>query len=133
MRQTFAENRMKRLQVARIKREQVNKYHNKVINNVFGRFDSVKEFKRYIYLLSLLKRGKIKNLKRQVTFELIPSQKINGKVKERACTYVADFVYEQDGQQVVEDTKSAITSRHAAYIIKRKLMLFLYKIEIKEV
>lgn len=124
---------MKRLQVARKKQEQVNKYHNKVISNVLGRFDSIKEFKRYIYLLSLLKRGKIKNLKRQVTFELIPSQHVDGKLKERACTYVADFVYEQDGKQVVEDTKSAITSRHAAYIIKRKLMLFLHKIAIKEV
>lgn len=124
---------MKGWNVARKKQGQVNKYRNKVVNNVLGRFDSVKEFKRYIYLLSLLKRGKIKNLKRQVTFELIPSQRINGKLKERACTYVADFVYEQDGKQVVEDTKSAITSRHAAYIIKRKLMLYLHKIAIKEV
>lgn len=109
------------------------KYRNKVVNNVFGRFDSVKEFKRYIYLLSLVKCGKIKNLKRQVTFRLLPSQYEDGKLKERACTYIADFMYEQGGKQVVEDTKSAITSRHAAYIIKRKLMFYLYKIAIKEV
>lgn len=109
------------------------KYRNKVVNNVFGRFDSVKEFKRYIYLLSLVKCGKIKNLKRQVTFRLLPSQYEDGKLKERACTYIADFMYEQGGKQVVEDTKSAITSRHAAYIIKRKLMLYLHKIAIKEV
>lgn len=61
---------------------------------------------------------------------MLPSQYVDGKLKERACTYIADFMYEQDGKQVVEDTKSAITSRHAAYIIKRKLMLYLYKIAI---
>lgn len=115
-----------------MKRE--NKYRNTAIKNNFGRFDSIKEWKRYIYLLDLQKRGKIKNLKRQVSFELIPPQRNEkGKVVERACNYVADFTYIQDGKQVVEDVKSAITLSNATYIIKRKLLLFVHGIAIKEV
>lgn len=115
-----------------MKRE--NKYRNTTIKNKFGRFDSIKEWERYIYLLDLQKRGRIKDLKRQVSFELIPSQQNEkGKVVERACSYVADFTYIQDGKQVVEDVKSAITLSNATYIIKRKLLLFVHGIAIKEV
>ena len=74
--------------------------------------------------------GEIDNLERQVKFELIPTQKKNGKVLERACSYVADFVYNENGEQVVEDTKGIRTE---AYKIKRKMMRWLYGIEIKEV
>jgi hypothetical protein len=65
-----------------------------------------------------------------VKFELIPSQRIGGKVAERACSYVADFVYMQDGKKVVEDTKGFKT---ADYIIKRKLMLWVHGIQVKEI
>jgi hypothetical protein len=66
-----------------------------------------------------------------VQYELIPSQRINGKVVERPVKYVADFVYTtEDGLQVVEDTKGVRTKE---YIIKRKLMLWQYGIQIKEV
>lgn len=61
---------------------------------------------------------------------MIPTQKKNGKVVERACSYVADFVYNENGEQVVEDTKGIRTE---AYKIKRKMMRWLYGIEIKEV
>lgn len=44
--------------------------------------------------------------------------------------YIADFVYHEDGMQVVEDTKGV---RTADYIIKRKLMLWVHGIRIKEV
>lgn len=58
---------------------------------------------------------------------------MDGKLKERACTYIADFVYEQDGKQVVEDVKSRITASVASFVIKRKLMLYRHNISIKEV
>lgn len=93
-------------------------------------FDSKKEAKRFRELCLLEKAGKITELERQVKFELIPSQRIDGKVVERACTYVADFVYKQDGRQIVEDTKGFKTKD---YIIKRKLMLWVHGIQIKEV
>lgn len=117
--------------IARTK--QGSKYKNIAITNDYGRFDSIKEWKRYMLLLDMQRRGQISDLRRQVSFELIPSQRDGGKVVERACCYVADFVYCQDGKQVVEDTKSAITRRNAVYILKRKMMLFFHHVRIKEV
>ena len=94
-------------------------------------FDSKKEAKRFMELELLVKNGAISNLQRQVKFELIPSQKIDGKVAERACSYVADFVYlDKEGNTIVEDTKGVKTKD---YIIKRKLMLWVHGIRIKEV
>lgn len=81
-------------------------------------------------MLLLEKAGAIQNLQRQVKYQLIPSQKIAGKVVERACGYVADFVYDQGGETVVEDTKGVKTPE---YIIKRKLMLWVHGIRINEV
>lgn len=94
-------------------------------------FDSKKEAKRYQELKLFEKTKVISNLQRQVKFELIPSQKIDGKVAERACSYVADFVYsDKQGNTIVEDTKGVKTKD---YIIKRKLMLYVHGIRIKEV
>lgn len=118
----------------RIKKTQgpKSKYHNIKV----GGYDSKKERNRANKLRLLEKGGVIKNLQEQVPFELIPSQYkiVKGKKKciERSCKYIADFVYEENGETVVEDTKSPIT-RTPAYIIKRKLMLHLFNIEIKEV
>lgn len=108
----------------------MSKYKSKktIINGIV--FDSRKEAKRYSELLLLERAGVIKNLELQKPFELIPSQKINGKVVERPCKYIADFVYEENGKTVVEDTKGMRTDK---YIIKRKLMLYKYGIQIKEV
>ena len=90
-------------------------------------FDSRKEAQRYLELKLLLRAGKIRSLRMQVKFELIPKQ--DG---ERACNYVADFVYEDavTGQTVVEDTKGVKTRD---YIIKRKLMLWRHGIKITEI
>ena len=98
-------------------------------NKKTGRYDSKKEAARARELRFLQMDGQIRNLQEQVKFELIPSQRENGKVVERACSYVADFVYERNGQQVVEDTKGFRTKD---YIIKRKLMLHVHGIRIVE-
>lgn len=107
-----------------------SKYGNKKVEINGITFDSKKEAKRWIELDYNQKSGVIKNLQRQVKYELIPSQKINGKVVERAVNYVADFVYEFCGETIVEDTKGMKTKD---YIIKRKLMLYIHKIRIREV
>jgi hypothetical protein len=80
----------------------------------------------------MLQAGLISNLREQVSYTIIPSQKDStGKVVERACKYIADFVYtDGHGNTVVEDTKGF---RTAEYIIKRKLMLFVHGIRIKEI
>lgn len=95
-------------------------------------FDSKKEARRYAELKLLQKAGEISNLELQKKFLLIPSQKLGGKVVERECSYVADFVYTdtKTGNIVVEDTKGIKTKD---YIIKRKLMLYVYGIKISEI
>ena len=106
------------------------KYHNKKVTINGETFDSKKEAARWQELLLLQRAGKISHLNRQVTYELIPSQFIDGKCAERSVKYVADFVYKEKGNLVVEDTKGMKTPE---YIIKRKLMLSVYGIRIKEV
>lgn len=112
----------------------VQKFHAKKTMVQGIPFDSKKEAERYVLLLNLEKQGKIRNLRLQVPFVLIPSQKDeNGKTIERPCKYIADFAYtDQNGREVVEDVKSRAT-RTPAYRIKRKLMLEKYKIRIREV
>jgi hypothetical protein len=108
----------------------MNKYHNKKVTYNGIAFDSKKEARRYSELLLLERAGVITDLQMQVPFVLIPSQRINGKVVERECKYIADFVYTENGKVVVEDTKGMKTDK---YIIKRKLMLYVHGIQIKEV
>lgn len=105
------------------------KYHNRKVTRDGETFDSVKEYRRFCELRLLEKAGAVTDLQRQVKFELIPAQRIDGKVAERACGYVADFVYMENGQQVVEDTKGMRTQE---YRLKRKLMLWVHGIRIKE-
>ena len=108
------------------------KYHSKKVLIDGEKYDSKKEFNRFCELLLLERAGEIQNLKRQVRFELIPSQKDTetGKVVERPVTYIADFVYDQDGQTIVEDVKGFKTKE---YILKRKMLLWSKGIRIKEV
>lgn len=106
------------------------KYGNKKITRDGMTFDSVKECYRYCELKLMQRAGVITDLECQVKFDLIPAQRIGGKVVERAVTYVADFVYKQNGQTVVEDTKGFRTKE---YILKRKMMLYFHGIRIREV
>lgn len=108
----------------------MNKYRSKKITADGLTFDSRKEYFRWHELSLLEKAGKITGLQRQVRFELIPSQRMDGKVVERPVHYVADFVYQEDGQTVVEDTKGFKTKD---YILKRKMMLHMHGIRIREV
>lgn len=121
------------------------KYGNKKIQADGQVFDSKKEYKRWCELSLLERAGEISKLQRQVPFILIPEQRApgtetykrgprKGQVKpgpvlERKVTYIADFMYEEYGNVVVEDTKGLRTKE---YVIKRKLMLYKYGIRIKE-
>ena len=118
-----------------------SKYNNKkiLVNGV--KFDSMKEYKRYLQLQMRERAGEITDLQRQVKYVLIPAQKEpdtigpkggihKGKTIEKECAYIADFVYQENGKTVVEDTKGVRTPE---YVIKRKLMLYIHGIRIKEV
>ena len=97
-----------------------------------GSHASRREHDRAGQLRMMLRARLIDNLREQVPFELIPTQRDDhGKVIERACSYIADFVYnDADGNLVVEDTKGV---RTRDYVIKRKLMLHVHGIRIKEI
>lgn len=108
-----------------------SKYGNKKTTYNGITFDSIKEKDRYIELRLLERAGAISDLQRQVKFVLIPSQRgENGKVIEKECSYIADFVYLKNGEKFVEDTKGY---RTADYILKRKMMLYFHNIKVKEV
>lgn len=111
-----------------------NKYHAKK-REVGGEvYDSKKEARRHQELKLLEKAGEIQNLRRQVKYILIPSQRIDGKLVEREVAYKADFVYEADGQTVVEDVKGCKKGAgYDVFVLKRKMMLLFHNIRIKEV
>ena len=118
-----------------------NKYNSQKCSIGNEVFDSKREMKRYSELCLLEKTGYISELKRQVKYLLIPAQRETvmkngvpkqGKVIEREVSYIADFVYYDKATKevVVEDTKGFHTKD---YIIKRKLMLYIHGIRIREV
>lgn len=125
----------------------MSKYHSKKTEVDGILFDSKKEAQRYQQLKLMEKAGMICDLKRQVRYELIPSQYVDGKCVERPVTYVSDFEYyilkpypgrtvmvgpeaKTIGEHIVEDVKGVHT---AEYVIKHKLMLYKYGIKITEV
>ena len=118
----------------------MNKYNARKCSLGDQVFDSQMERARYKELCLMERAGAIKNLQRQVRYELIPAQyskkyktkKGQPKCMEKSVAYVADFVYwDKDlGKLVVEDVKGVRTE---AYRIKRKLMLWVHGIEIKEI
>ena len=127
-----------------------SKYGNKKVEVDGIVFDSKREARRYLELALLEKAGKIRDLKRQVEFELIPTQyetferygkrgqrlKDGQRVVEKKCFYVADFAYWDGDQRVVEDVKGyrdPNSAGYAKFAIKRKLMLYVHGIRIREV
>lgn len=102
---------------------------------------SKKELKRWTELKLQEEAGMISDLRKQVKFVLIPAQREpdtigarggvhKGKLIEREAAYIADFVYQKDGETIVEDTKGFRTKD---YVLKRKLMLWVHQIKIREV
>lgn len=103
-----------------------SKYRNQrtVVDGIA--FPSKKEAVRYQQLKLLQSAGRIRNLERQVSFQL--------KVDDfKVCLYRADFVYEEyvgeEWSTVVEDCKGFPTS---VYKLKKKLMKACLGIEIRE-
>lgn len=128
-----------------------SKYKNKkyIIDGI--EFDSHKEASRYTELRLLEQAGKIKDLELQKAYELLPAQyeetdeiytkgAHKGEHKkvllERACNYVADFYYIDcaTGKAIVEDVKGYREGgAYALFSVKRKLMLYMHGIKIKEI
>ncbi len=88
-------------------------------------FDSKKEAAYYVQLKLRQQAGEIRDLKRQVQFDLV----VRG---HHVCAYRADFVYVDcaTDKTVVADSKGYRTS---TYALKAKLMQACYGIEVQEV
>lgn len=129
-----------------IEKPKANKYQAQKCEFNGEKFDSRKELCRWLELRLLERSGEISDLRRQVKFELIPSQRepdtigkrgglIKGKVIEHGVNYVADYVYkDKQGNTVVEDVKGYKEGgAYLVFTIKRKLMLYFHGIRIREI
>lgn len=124
-----------------------NKYKNKKVSFGNESFDSKKELNRYLVLKDAEKRGVICNLRRQVRYELIPSiteeyiehlktkDAIRVRTVQKAITYTADFVYEKDGKEIIEDVKASpkSSSLDKSFVLKEKLFRWKYGFPIKRI
>jgi hypothetical protein len=101
------------------------KYRNERVESSDGGppFSSKKEARRWADLCLLRDAGRISDLERQVPFDLV----VDGV---KVTRYVADAVYLEDGRVVIEDVKGVRTQ---AYKIKRRLVLAVLGVEIREV
>lgn len=95
------------------------KYNNRKVEYKGLKFDSKKEFERYMELSS---DKTVKCLRMQVKYVLVPSIP---KV-QREISYIADFVYEKDGKTIVEDVKSPSTAKDKVFLLKKKLFRWKY-------
>lgn len=105
-----------------------SKYHAKRTSVDGITFDSKREADRYLVLKSMEEDGTIEDLRRQVRYELVPAFDMDGK-HYRAVYYVADFVYRENGHEVIEDVKGMKTD---VYRLKNKLFARRYGKVIKE-
>lgn len=85
-------------------------------------FDSKREATRYQDLKYMEAAGEISDLQRQIIFPLVVNDVKIG-------LYIADFQYKENGEQITEDSKGV---RTRDYVMKRRLMLALYGIHIRE-
>jgi len=85
-------------------------------------FSSKKEATRFGQLKLLQKAGKISDLRLQPKFDLV----VCGT---KICKYIADFEYIENGILITEDVKG---KRTREYLLKKKLMKAVLKIDIRE-
>lgn len=86
-------------------------------------YDSKKEARRATVLKRWQDIGLITGLKEQVRFVLQEGYTNNKGKKIRPIEYVADFMYVQDGRQIVEDCKGMRTD---VYKLKKKMFEYKY-------
>lgn len=129
----------------RFKREKGKKYNNKTFEADGYKWDSKKEYQRWLVLKDAEAKGLITDLQRQVKFELIPAVreeyvehlKTKDKIKTRtlqlAICYTCDFTYYKDGEYIVSDVKASPKMLPKEYVLKKKILFALKGILIKEV
>lgn len=100
----------------------MSKYNAKKVTYNNLQFDSKFETTYYAFLQELEKQGKISNLERQKSYELLPRQTDSiGKFLYHPVIYVSDFEYDVQGVHHTVDTKGFKT---ADFRIKQKLFYY---------
>ena len=107
----------------------MSKYKNEPTKVDGITFASKAEAERYKELRRLELMGIIKGLELQKSYKLVKGR-WPSTGRPFSASYVADFVYQLDGETIVEDVKGFKTE---AYELKKKLMIAVYGIEITEV
>lgn len=120
------------------------RFKPKKVENEYGVFDSKSEYERYLLLLDMERNGLITDLKRQVTYELLPQQtkvvrkalktkvKEVVKVAEQDMKYTCDFTYyDKDGEFIAEEFKGSRYCIDDSIRIKKKLLYYVHGIELK--
>lgn len=122
----------------KIRRKKGERYNHKTIIIGNLKFDSEKEYDRFLVLKDAEEKGVISNLRTQVKYELIPAVKeeyiehlkTKDKIKTRtlqlAITWTADFVYIKEGEEIVEDVKARKDLLSDRFVIKEKLFFWRY-------
>ena len=120
------------------------RFKPKAVDTEYGHFDSTSEYHRYLVLLDMERNGAITDLKRQITFQLLPQQtkvvtkQLKTKIKEvikiveRPMSYTCDFTYyDNKGNYIVEDAKGSKFNVDETVRIKKKLLYYFHGIELK--
>ena len=94
-------------------------------------FDSKKEANEYASLRMLERAGVITGLTLQPRFELEPPFTDNEGKRHRGESYVADFMYQEDGQTIVVDTKGFFTAHYKSKAKRFRAMYPQYRYVIK--
>ena len=102
-------------------RERKNKYRNIKATLDGHTFDSMAEMHRYAELKMLEKAGYISDVKLQVPFVLQEGFRDRFGKRWQPIKYIADFVYFENGEMVIEDTKGFRTRE---YQLKKKMMAY---------
>lgn len=125
------------------KRKKGERYNHTTVEADGLKFDSKKEYQRYLFLKEAEDKGLITDLRTQVKFELIPAVteeyvehlKTKDKIKTRtlqlAITWTADFVYLKNGEEVIEDVKPSKFLLSDRFVIKEKLFFWKYRKKIR--
>lgn len=126
-----------------VKRKKGERYNHTKVEADGLKFDSKKEYERYLFLKSEVDSGNISNLRTQVTYELIPAvteeyvehlktkDKIKTRTLQRPITWTADFVYNKGNEEVVEDVKPSKFLLSDRFVIKEKLFFWRYRKKIR--
>lgn len=112
-----------------------NKYSNNKIEYRGMTFDSKAEFEYYRLLAYREQKGEIRDLQRQVVFELQPSFKTDSGRTIRAIKYIADFVYYDvdTGMRHIVDVKGSKMMETEVFKIKSKMFAYIFREEIEVV